>query len=293
MVNPMKTLIRNVLRFVAAVKPLRALLRVIYRAGFLPVKLIRRLPVEDIISVPINGRETFLYYSSYGDQIGRSLYWEGAGGFEPETFKFFDGLIRQSSVFADVGANTGHFALYACAVNPRVKVRAFEPVPRTFLRLKENVELNGWTERCDVYNKAVGGVSGHVQFHIPFDELPTSASLHSRGFNEIPGELVETEVVCLDSFYSADVPLDLLKIDVEGFEHNVLEGLKGFFDSGFRPKIILECNLGGPEDELNALLKPLGYHFYNLLEAGPVRADLIHAHPEHAFRNWAVLPDAL
>jgi len=122
--------------------------------------------------------------------------------------------------------------------------------------------------------------------------VPTSASLNPAGFNNIDGELVESEIVRLDTFFKdKDVP-DFMKIDVEGFEHEVLQGCEGLFKAGHRPGFILECNPGGPDKLITDILKPLGYEFLHLMPKGPQTKPEVKALEGDSFRNWAAIhPD--
>lgn len=285
----MKSHIRRIFRLVSSIKALRQILRWFSLRGFVPQFILKRLPVEDTFVVDVSASERFSYISTYGDQTGRALYWEGKGGIDPETLEYFEKHIRKARVFADVGANVGHFTLYACAVNPALQVHAFEPVNRTFEHIRKNVELNGWSDRCALVKAAVGNMDGQIELHVPFDEYPSSASLKKEGFNNIKGELVKTPILRLDSYFR-DKPLpDVLKIDVEGFENLVLEGSAGLFANGFRPVIILECNPGGPGREITDILKPLGYNLFQLRGTGPFACESIEAHEGDRYRNWAAV----
>ncbi|MCD8497656.1 MAG: FkbM family methyltransferase [Alphaproteobacteria bacterium] len=286
----MKSAVRSLLRCVAGNGLFRGLVRPLSLSGIIPYSLYRRLPVEGEFQTPVNDNAGFIYCSSYEDAVGRGLFWQGAGGFEPETIAYLKPLLERTKVFADVGANTGHFALYACAVNPALHVHAFEPVPATFECLKRNIERNGWAGRCAVHQKAVGAENGRVQFHVPHDALPTSASLNPQGFHGLSGDLIDVEIVRLDRLFEGAAPPDVLKIDVEGFEHLVLQGMEKIFASGHRPQIIFECHPDGPAKEIMDVLGPLGYKYLHLSKQGPVAFDAIS--PAHVTKdwNWAAVP---
>lgn len=288
----MKHAVRSLLRTIAGNTIFRGAVQPLTKCGVIPHELYRRFPIEGEFETAINDNSSFIYCSSYEDAVGRGLFWRGAGGFEPETLDYITPLLKDAKIFADIGANTGHFALYACAINPALKVHAFEPVPQNFDHLKRNVDRNGWSGRCTVHQKAVGAENGKVKFHIPFEALPTSGSLNTDGFNNIPGDLVETDIVRLDSLFTDNAP-DLLKIDVEGFEHFVLQGMDGLFKAGHRPHIVFECHPSGPAQEIMKVLDPLGYSYYHLSRQRPVKFDKIS--PEHVKKdwNWAAVPPAV
>jgi hypothetical protein len=89
----------------------------------LPAAVWRRLPVDLTFQVDVPGGETLLYRSTPNDAIGRSLYWRGLEGYEPETVGPFLEFARRARVVLDVGAKTGLFALLAAAVNPMSQAR--------------------------------------------------------------------------------------------------------------------------------------------------------------------------
>lgn len=257
------------LRSTTKIPFIRTGLRTLSAKSLIAPSLMIRLPVEGKFTVPINQTESFQYHASYGDGVGRMLHWAGAGGFEPETITLFDQLVRNAKIFADIGANTGHFTLYACAVNPKLETYSFEPVPRTFQAHSKNIELNNFQTRCHPQNMAMGMQDGEVSFHVPFDDVPTSASLNQQGFNDIPGELITVPITRFDTFFQNKTPPDLIKIDVEGFEDKVLEGMLGLFENNYRPLIIFESNPGGPEEQIDSILKSLGYDLFHLQKSGP------------------------
>ncbi|MDB2682715.1 FkbM family methyltransferase [Alphaproteobacteria bacterium] len=287
----MKSLIRSALRNTTKIPLIKNTLRALSSKGMVSPRLMIRLPIEGAFSVSINQAENFLYSASYGDGVGRMLHWGGAGGFEPETIALFDKLARNAKIFADIGANTGHFSLYACAVNPDLQIYSFEPVPRTFQAHSKNLELNSLQTRCHPQNMAMGTQDGEVSFHVPYDDVPTSASLNQQGFNDIPGDLITVPITRFDTFFKDKTPPDLIKIDVEGFEDKVLEGMQGLFEANYRPLIIFESNPGGPEEQIDSILKSLGYELFHLQKTGPKKADKLYSEPKaHHERNWLAVP---
>src|ERR1019366_8560244 len=222
-----QTMIKNAYRyarnFLTTFPLTRSLLRTLGHAGVLPPSLLKRLYLFNTCRFMVEAEKQdlrFEYEFVQGDQIGQLLYWRGAGGFEPETIRPFIQLVRQVGHFVDIGANTGHFTLVACAANSRLKAYAFEPVPHIFERLKRNVELNSWANRCVLEQKAVCDLEGDkVQFHVPESDIPTSGSLNPDGFNAIPGKCIELGTTRLDKYFQTGPVPDLIKIDVENYEH--------------------------------------------------------------------------
>ncbi len=268
----------------------RSILRRVSEVGLLPESVWRRLPVDGVFTVSLGAGIEFRYSSNPGDGIGRALYWKGTASWEADTIPVFVELARRSTRFLDIGANTGVYTLLACAVNPSVRVTAFEPVPQVFEILCKNIAVNRWQDRCQTRNEAVSSWVGLTAFHVPQGDVPTSASLHTRGFRGISGRLIDVSVTTVDAVCAEHEAVDLVKIDVEGFEDRVLEGMQRVLANS-RPAVILECNPDGPFRVIQGLLGHFGYRFFHLRGGAPVPlADIVPDVTER-HRNVLCLPE--
>jgi FkbM family methyltransferase len=171
--------------------------------------------------------------------------------------------LRPADCFVDVGANVGHYALIA-ARKCGARVIAVEPVPETFRRLVNNIELNGLSGAgpAQIHARHLGlsDVAGVLNFttnyhtanHVSTEPTPNSTSV---------------EVMALDDLCAGE-SLKLLKIDVEGYEKYVLRGATRHLASKSLDAIIIELNDSGREfgiedEEVVALLRQKGYSPYN------------------------------
>lgn len=266
------------------------MLRFLSQSGLLPRRIWKRLPVESTFAVQTTGGTPFLYESVRYDAIGRSLYWRGLAGMEPETTHLFSQLAQRVNTFWDVGANTGVYTLAGCAMNPNLNVVAFEPLPQARERLTRNIGLNHWTERCSVRAEAVSDSEGQAQFHVPDARFPTSASLHPDGFKGYEGRTIECTVIKLDSLLEHHKRIDLIKIDVEGFEDAVLKGMPDIL-SQCRPILIVECLLDGPHAVIEAILEPLNYRFFHIRPEGPLPMKHIEPDETEQCKNFLFVPE--
>lgn len=201
------------------------------------------------------------------DAIGEFLYWYGLKRVEPTTVPLFIQLAKSARGILDIGSNTGLYALLALAANPEVKVLAWEPVPSIAEKLRINIKLNGFQNRCEAFEVAVGSSGGEADFYI--SDNTTMASFHEsfatfRGYSAIKTRVRQER---LDSVLPSDFPVDLVKVDVEGHEFQVLTGATSMLQR-WRPKIIFEC-LAAP-DRTESLLRDLGYSIYSLSDQGPI-----------------------
>ena len=154
-----------------------------------------------------------------------------------------DIAIGPGSVCVDVGANIGLTALYlANIVGPSGNVYAFEPVPATFSFLRESVSHSG-LNNIRAFQVALGSSISRLRFRDRRSfSSGNSAFLQSSELNTL-SPTVDVSCVTLDSFSLLNglAKIDLVKIDVEGFETDVLEGGE-FSLATFAPWVLLEFN---------------------------------------------------
>jgi FkbM family methyltransferase len=171
-------------------------------------------------------------------------------------------MLRPGAVIFDVGANFGYYALMlAAGLRKACEVHAFEPTEGTYRRLCRHIALNGMD--C---------IHAH---RIALSDRSGTASMHGRDGNSgaaflEPGE-GEVQVTTLDAFVAERGidRLDLIKIDVEGFEEKVLRGGERVLRE-LRPRILFELQpvtLERAGSSVERLATLLTSHGYRLLQA--------------------------
>eukprot|EP01041_Mallomonas_annulata_P041185 gene41185-65209_t len=136
-------------------------------------------------------------------------------------------LSLNSDVILDIGANTGIFSLVSKAVNPEAKVFGLEPIHRIHEKYKKNAELNNFKIVCEELALSNEDKMG-VIYDIP-DEMAYSCSLNENVLNpNLNPFATEVEIKTLDTYIEQNniQKIDLIKIDVETFEPQVLEGFQ-------------------------------------------------------------------
>lgn len=129
-------------------------------------------------------------------------------------------------IIFDVGANQGDYSRLALTACPQAHVYAFEPIPAVFDQLVANLAQD---PRAELFPLALADHNGPKTFD--FDPTNTGITSAVQGVHEFVHGLKGTQSItapgrCLDDFcaeHGID-GIDLLKIDVEGFEANVLRG---------------------------------------------------------------------
>jgi FkbM family methyltransferase len=145
--------------------------------------------------------------------------------------------LRPTDLFVDVGANVGSYTVLAAAA-VGARCISFEPDPAAYAALIENLNINGITSRVEASPVAVGATSGQVAFTRGRDTLGhvlQGASLYSAG---------RVRLIVLDDVLDGRVPA-LMKIDVEGFEGEVLRGAGRTLTQPGLLAVIMETNGSG------------------------------------------------
>lgn len=142
-------------------------------------------------------------------------------------------FLRAEDTFFDIGANVGSYTLLASSVC-NAQSFTFEPVPSTFEILKSNIALNNIEQLVTLENKGVGRENGMLKFSTNED-----TTNHIIAIDEEKGKAIDVPIVSLNSYYPAAKPI-LIKIDVEGFETEVLNGAEDILNDPNLKAIIIE-----------------------------------------------------
>jgi FkbM family methyltransferase len=166
------------------------------------------------------------------------------GTHEPDLQEGLPRFIKPGMTVFDIGANIGFFAVAAARlVGPTGMVVAFEPNPAVAARFRENVELNGLTERLKVEQSAVGDFDGTAEFCFALTHLQGRFS----DLPYVPSGAETTPVPCctIDSYVaSTQLVPDVVIMDVEHAEGRALRGMKSVLQR-YKPLVFIEMH--GPE----------------------------------------------
>jgi len=171
-------------------------------------------------------------------------------------FQFWKGLDLRGQVVYDIGAFHGLLTLYFAS--SAKQVTAWEPNSHNRLRLEENLRLNSLS---NVVVRPYGLSSRSMQAQMSFDSLEPGTSSIDTGMAR-GGEQETVEVRTLDE-EGLDRP-GLIKIDVEGFELEVLKGAsRTLTAAGRRPRLFLEMH-GVDQADKRARVRAIVEHLWGL-----------------------------
>ena len=186
---------------------------------------------------------------------------------EPGTCAWIDRQVRPGEVFYDIGANIGLYAIMAgVRVGSEGRVFAFEPHAANFASLVRNIAANDLASVITPCNFALYDHAGFFEFN--YASLITGSSNSQLGGVAVPGrepfqavvrELKRAET--LDDLLDARLlpPPVHVKIDVDGNEPLILQGMQRLLRSEERPRSIsVEVN-PGQDDRIAELLEGSGY----------------------------------
>jgi FkbM family methyltransferase len=158
---------------------------------------------------------------------------------EFEDMAFVLHLLRREDLFVDVGANIGSYTVLAGAV-VGARCISFEPLPDTYRHLQRNICLNDIKERVQALNIGIGREDGVLRFTVGLDTVN-----HVANRDEIDhGTTLEVRAASLDNAL-CDVLPKLIKIDVEGFEAEVIAGADRILSNDNLDAVIMELSGSG------------------------------------------------
>lgn len=215
-------------------------------------KFLRRLPpfkgkqriIKYLYRDLISKAKDLIIYGGYDCQykvpnlkenIGFELFANGI--YEKETICFIVNRLPANSIFVDIGANIGAIALPVCKQRSDIQALAIEASSNVFNYLKFNFE-NNKVNNCRLLNNAVSEKAGElVNFFSPDEKYGKGSMAAVFTDKSEPVETVTLESL-LNKFEFDKI--DLIKIDVEGFEYLVFKGGESILNSDNAPDILFE-----------------------------------------------------
>jgi FkbM family methyltransferase len=208
---------------------------------------------------------TPIYINS--DDCGGPSNLLNGGRYEEQNLEVLLSFVKPDTVFVDIGANIGFFTLQ---VGRRVlrngRVLSFEPHPKLLNLLRWNVHLNGLAGTVTCFPFGLSDQNSPARFTYPIGHLGGGT------IGDLPNnpayDMVTSEVRRLDDVLGSDFVCDLVKIDVEGHELNVLNGMRCIVANSPGIKILFEklSFNAGTEEALEEYFRKSGFDLYQVLD---------------------------
>ena len=192
------------------------------------------------------------------------------GEYEPLMIETVEGVLKKGGVFVDLGANEGYFSVIASqVVGDEGRVVAIEPQGRLQEVIALNSEMSANSNSIELQKVAISDVDGFADLYLaPSGILGSSGLFNQTNYKNPTEKVFQLTLATLVSRLNIS-NIDLLKIDIEGFEYEAILGSKELFSQGRVRNIALELHdstlfrRGKKMEDITRFLESCGY-FVNL-----------------------------
>ena len=178
---------------------------------------------------------------------------------EGKELKVISSFIGSGGTFLDIGANVGYYSLMAAKLGAD-KILAIEPNPIVLDRFKTNIKFNKYEKKIKVFKLGIGEKKDILELRLSHTDMGSSTVLN----NDLDSDKIRIKIVPLSDLLKKEAikKIDVLKIDIEGFEDRALFPYFEKLEKKFYPRLILMEDSSQKEWGRNILewLLANGYH---------------------------------
>jgi len=187
-----------------------------------------------------------------------------------EDMGFLLHFLREEDLFIDVGANIGSYSVLASS-HVGADTLAFEPTSNTFKYLEDNIRLNNISDKVNAFSIALGSVKGTCNLSNTQDGMNNHVSIE----NDSCTQKVKMEKLD-DLINNYQMPI-LIKIDVEGYETEVIKGAQQLLQNQTLKAVIIELMGLGERYGFNEIQihKQLLSYGFQAIAYDPIKRSLI------------------
>lgn len=209
---------------------------------------------------PASLKNGHTFFVDLSENMCHRYFYDGELSNEEYSVAFFEKVLERGDVFIDIGANIGYFTVVgARLVGEQGTVYAFEPMPEALRVLKENIRT---VKNVKLFETALSDVTGASDFSVHKD-----GDTSSLGVNHGAKRTIQVPLDTVDNSLKAENRIDVIKIDVEGYELEVLRGAKAIL-AQHKPLLYFEFIPDYTKerlikiDDFKTLLEPYGYSLH-------------------------------
>lgn len=246
-------------------------------------ELLKSLPERDLTVDTDHGR---LSFSSRDKFIGRSLYTAGSYGYS-DIFRAIDILKSQGKLsdanqgyLIDIGANVGTVCIPLVLERVFKRALAFEPEPRNFGYLTQNIKQNGLADNVQAFQIALSSTKGELELELCLDNygdhrirVSGTPSSQYNQLDESARSVIKVPVETLDqtieSLNLKPEQIELLWMDVQGHEGHIFQGAESLIAAGV--PVVFELwpyGLRSAGVKLDWFIEFVSTHFTHLWDLG-------------------------
>jgi FkbM family methyltransferase len=185
--------------------------------------------------------EPSIRFANVNSIVARHLYWFGFRGWEGAEVRAWQAFCARATRILEIGANIGFYSVCGARKAPHAQYTAVEPHPHTARVLRRNLDLNG-LQRVNLVEAAVVGrkAAERMALVVPLadqDDAPPGSFLETGGELSAAGRIAcDVRVADIHDLLPG---VDLLKLDVEGYEFDILDPVRDYLVRE-RPTIFVE-----------------------------------------------------
>ena len=247
----LNNVVRNILRHYPFLTPRASLLRV------LPSTPMNFGPIDICDGLKIDA-----YPGGSADYVVKSLFW--LGSFDPWVCSTLKQLVVPGTIAIDIGANIGLMTMIMSQVaGPTGRVHCFEPAPDTCARLRSNVAAN-LLANVETHEIAISNRVGLCHLVVPEGQNGMARLLDTE--EQIQG--IEVPMTTFDTWANSHQlgRISVCKIDVEGHEPQVLEGMNQTLNSGMIDSIVFEDHVSSDKSQTQRTLISHGFQIHRIFK---------------------------
>jgi len=224
--------------------------------------LSKKAPYYGYIETTVNNIPVYMF-SNNDDFVAQNFFWNGDNAYEPLSLTIWSLISKVSPCILDIGSYSGIYSLVSCKANHKAKIHAFEALDRVFTRLIINKNVNDFGNMT-LYNVAVSSKKGKIELNTYSGDsiLVSGSSIMNKNIENICAKKM-VQAVSIDDYKFENV--GLVKIDAEGAEHLVIEGMINTIRA-YQPTLLVELLEGAEIAKIQEMISGLGYNYFQIDE---------------------------